>query len=173
MLKNLTFQNFIRGIISGILSCLWKDASLFLAGIVFGLVVVLPWSKSYTRGMWQRWVCVGISAVAYIVAACFVFGFVMDWPLVKDWTGLAIKPPLPLPIWAAGLASFAGASILSTSVFFLNIQNKSKVIFEVVLTGTLFGFLFGKFVFSGFLFFVLWQSAVAAALSRAVPQRKE
>ena len=134
-----------RGLISGILS--GASVYFFLAkmdlsnigivalgvsllpGILFGILVMFPWSKFYIKNLWLRFVYI----LTPILASFLSFAILVN---ISD----ASHTFFVMPFYA--LAGLTGAVIIVLSIFFLKIKNRLWIVFLILLGGALGGFFF-------------------------------
>lgn len=170
----------LLGLLSGLLSCaLTQSRLIYVAreqktldhivwpGLVFALIVLFPMSRS-ARDRWPR-------TAAALLASSLVYP--LSWRIAAY---SLFRQATPVIVASFALAGFLGASVLA-AVFLSGRPRSGRPAAAAILAGTAIGALMAAQLRAAPAFgtagdalginMVLWQTAVAAALGRAVTPR--
>ena len=65
---------------------------VLVIGLFFLLVILafLPWKEPLeflTKGNWFSWIMLGVIIAFFVISAAYVFSWVFNWGMIRDWFG--------------------------------------------------------------------------------------
>jgi hypothetical protein len=150
-------------IISKFFSAYITDVSIYMPGIIFGLIVGVYFLITQKSRLFKVIIWLGTSVLAYYLAMLSAIIFA--------------TPQVGTYIFAFIVAGSVGATILTISTHFLIRKLNMEQIFIVMLAGALAGLIFGYFInlesYGGpYLAYIIWQMAVGITLGVMVDRNK-